>query len=227
MLASTVVSLVVGRTVHLHFQHSLYFCAQCHNYAQVRIWCNTVVRLSSQVGLLKGETLTRGFWSVTSVNFLPYRCVWNFLDTPKYAVGFGDVNLPVGFLTFGHHSVKLWYHSLTHHFGSEGHRMLCSIWMDGWIRLIVGFQPLMVISPTASCWCVCTRPAFYQAAHKEIVEHFPGYNLIYTDGSLSGSKAASAAVLGDEAITLRLPDKSSIFTAEMYALLIAFQHFSK
>ncbi len=27
--------------------------------------------------------------------------------------------------------------------------------MDGWIRLIVGFQPLMVISQTASCWCVC------------------------------------------------------------------------
>ncbi len=30
--------------------------------------------------------------------------------------------------------------------------------MDGWIRLIVGFQPLMVISPTASCWRVCTGP---------------------------------------------------------------------
>ncbi len=36
-----------------------------------------------------------------------------------------------------------------------------------------------------------TNPAFYQAAHQEIVEHFRGYNLIYTDGSLSGSKAAS------------------------------------
>ncbi len=34
-------------------------------------------------------------------------------------------------------------------------------WMDGWIRLIVGFQPLMVISPTASCWCVCTGPVLY------------------------------------------------------------------
>ncbi len=68
-----------------------------------------------------------------------------------------------------------------------------------------------------------TNPAFYQVKHKEIVEHFPGYNLIYTDGSLSGSKAASAAVLGDEVFTLRLPDKSSIFTAEMYALLLAFQ----
>ncbi len=72
-----------------------------------------------------------------------------------------------------------------------------------------------------------TNPAFYQAAHKEIVEHCPGYNVIYTDGSLSGSKAASAAVLGDEAFTVRLPDKSSIFTAEMYALLIAFQQIEK
>ncbi len=34
-------------------------------------------------------------------------------------------------------------------------------WMDGWIKLIVGFQPLMVISPTASCWCVCTGPVLY------------------------------------------------------------------
>ncbi len=68
-----------------------------------------------------------------------------------------------------------------------------------------------------------TNPAFYQAAHNEFVEHFSGYNLIYTDGSLSGSKAASAAVRGDEAFTLRLPDKSSIITSEMFALLIAFQ----
>ncbi len=60
-----------------------------------------------------------------------------------------------------------------------------------------------------------------------IVEDFPGYNLIYTNSSLSGSKAASAAVLGDEAFTLRLPDKASIFTAEMYALLIAFQQIEK
>ncbi len=72
-----------------------------------------------------------------------------------------------------------------------------------------------------------TNPAFYQATHKEIVEHFPGYNLIYTDGSLSGSKAAYAAVLVDEAFTLRLPDKSFIFTAEMYDLLIAFQQIEK
>ncbi len=51
-----------------------------------------------------------------------------------------------------------------------------------------------------------------------------GTDMFDTDGSLSGIKAASAAVLGDGAFTLRLPDdKSSIFTAEIYALLIAFQ----
>ena len=37
----------------------------------------------------------------------------------------------------------------------------------------------------------------------------------------------AAAVLGEEAFTLRLPDKSSIFKAEMYALLIAFQQIER
>ncbi len=60
-----------------------------------------------------------------------------------------------------------------------------------------------------------TNPAFYQAAHKEILEHFPGYNLLYTNGSVSNITAACAAVLGDEAVTLRLPEKSSIFTTEL------------
>ncbi len=36
-----------------------------------------------------------------------------------------------------------------------------SINMDGWIRLIIGFQPLMVISPTASCSSLCTGPVLY------------------------------------------------------------------
>ncbi len=34
-------------------------------------------------------------------------------------------------------------------------------------------------------------------------------------------------MLGDEAYTIRLPDKFSIFTSEMYALLIAFQQIEK
>ncbi len=34
-------------------------------------------------------------------------------------------------------------------------------------------------------------------------------------------------MLGDEAFSLKLPDKSSIFTAEMYALRIAFQQIEK
>ncbi len=75
-------------------------------------------------------------------------------------------------------------------------------------------------------WTSCTV-GFIYLAHKQFVEHFPGCNLIYTGCCLSGSKAASAAVLGDEAFSLRLPDTSSIFTAEMYALLIAFQQTEK
>ncbi len=41
-----------------------------------------------------------------------------------------------------------------------------------------------------------TNPAFYQAAHKEFVEHFPRYNLIYTDGSLSDRKSCLCSCAG-------------------------------
>ena len=54
-------------------------------------------------------------------------------------------------------------------------KLLCSgqsfqaSWMDGWIRLIVGFQALMVISPTASCWCVCPVQWVWPNSHSFIV----------------------------------------------------------
>ncbi len=79
---------------------------------------------------------------------------------------------------------------------------------------------------THTIWYTHTLP-FTRPHTNKFVEHFPGYNLIYTDGSLSGSKAASAAMLGDKDFALRLPDMSSIFTAEMYALLISFQQIEK
>ncbi len=46
-----------------------------------------------------------------------------------------------------------------------------------------------------------TNHAVYQAENKEILEDSLGHNLIYTDGTLSRSKAASAALLGDEAVS--------------------------
>ena len=59
---------------------------------------------------------------------------------------------------------------------------------------------------------------------KPNIKTFPGYNSTYTDSCLSGSIAASAAALGEEAVSFRQPDKSSIYTVELYVLLIACHH---
>ena len=44
---------------------------------------------------------------------------------------------------------------------------------------------------------------------------------IYTDGSVSDDKAAAAAVIDNYSSIERLPDKSSIFSAELHALYLA------
>ena len=44
------------------------------------------------------------------------------------------------------------------------------------------------------------------------------HDYIYTDGSVSGNKAAAAAVINDNSCKERLPDKSSIFSAELPVL---------
>ena len=52
---------------------------------------------------------------------------------------------------------------------------------------------------------------------------YSGYEFIYTDGS-KDVRVASAAVMEDHAYTERLPDKSSIYTAELNALYLALDH---
>ena len=46
-------------------------------------------------------------------------------------------------------------------------------------------------------------------------------DFIYTDGSVSDDKAAVAAVIDNHSAIERLPDKSSIFPAELHALYLA------
>ena len=46
-------------------------------------------------------------------------------------------------------------------------------------------------------------------------------DFIYTDGSVSDDKAAAAAVIDNYSSIERLPDKSSIFSAELHALYLA------
>ena len=52
-------------------------------------------------------------------------------------------------------------------------------------------------------------------------DSFREYDFIYTDGSVSDNKAAAAAVIDDYSSIERLPDKSSIFSAELHALYLA------
>ena len=57
--------------------------------------------------------------------------------------------------------------------------------------------------------------------HNEVKDSFREYDFIYTDGSVSDNKAAAAAVIDDYSSIERLPDKSSIFSAELHALYLA------
>ena len=50
---------------------------------------------------------------------------------------------------------------------------------------------------------------------------FRDYDFIYTDGSVADDKAAAAAVIDNYSSIERLPDKSSIFSAELHALYLA------
>ena len=57
--------------------------------------------------------------------------------------------------------------------------------------------------------------------HNEVKDVFRDYNFIYTDGSVSDDKAAAAAVIDNYSSIERLPDKSSIFSAELHAPYLA------
>ena len=51
-------------------------------------------------------------------------------------------------------------------------------------------------------------------------DSFRDYDFIYTDGCVSDYKAATATVIDDYSSTECLSDKSSIFSAELYALYL-------
>ena len=62
-----------------------------------------------------------------------------------------------------------------------------------------------------------TDPPKYRSLHNEVKDVFRDYDFIYTDGSVSDNKAA-AAVIDNYSSIVGLPDKSSIFSAELHAL---------
>ena len=69
-----------------------------------------------------------------------------------------------------------------------------------------------------------TDPVYFRLFFAELIEQFGDYTHIYTDGSKDGVKTALAFVSPSFIFSKRLPDKASIFTAEMEALTSALRY---
>ena len=66
-----------------------------------------------------------------------------------------------------------------------------------------------------------TDPYIYKTQLHEILDRHPDYITVFTDGSKEGDSVASAAVSGQTVLQCRLPNCSSVFTAELQAILLA------
>ena len=64
-------------------------------------------------------------------------------------------------------------------------------------------------------------PSIFCSKFLEIKTQYSDFIPIYTDGSKDGDAVAAAAVTEHNYLQLRLPDASSIFSAEMYAIIIS------
>jgi hypothetical protein len=55
----------------------------------------------------------------------------------------------------------------------------------------------------------------------DLLNSYPDYTCIYTDGSKDGGRVSFAAVSGQSVINYHLPNNSSVFSAELQAILLA------
>ena len=69
-----------------------------------------------------------------------------------------------------------------------------------------------------------TSPDIYLSKFQEVKAMLHEHEPIYTDGSKRGDRAAAAAVMNGHAYIERLPDKASIFSAELHAVFLALDH---
>ena len=89
--------------------------------------------------------------------------------------------------------------------------------------------PLKLIVPTV-CFDLCkykksdTDPTLYRLHYSELLESFTDYTHIFTDGSKDGDKTAAAFICQSFEFSKRLPDKASIFTAELEAIVSAWRY---
>lgn len=66
-----------------------------------------------------------------------------------------------------------------------------------------------------------TSPDLYLSRYRELVSSYQEHEKIFTDGSKKGSAVSAAAVTFGKVLVKRLPDHSSIFSAESRAVLLA------
>ena len=69
-----------------------------------------------------------------------------------------------------------------------------------------------------------TDPMNFKNKLLEVKEQYYTHEEIYTDGSKDGDKVASAAILDGELYQFRLPNNSSVFSAELKAIDLALNH---
>ena len=69
-----------------------------------------------------------------------------------------------------------------------------------------------------------TIPDVYKAKYHEIRQQYSHHMPIYTDGSKDGASVAAAAITKYHTFQSRLPNHTSIFTAELKAILLAFKY---
>ena len=89
--------------------------------------------------------------------------------------------------------------------------------------------PWKLIVPTV-CFDLCkykkseTDPTLYRLHYSELLESFTDYTHIFTDGSKDGDKTDAAFICQSFEFSKRLPDQTSIFTAELEAIVSALRY---
>ena len=80
------------------------------------------------------------------------------------------------------------------------------------------------------CFYLCkykksdTDPTLYRLHYSELLESFTDYTHIFTGGSKDGDKTAAAFICQSFEFSKRLPDRASIFTAELEAIVSALRY---
>lgn len=68
-----------------------------------------------------------------------------------------------------------------------------------------------------------SHPQIYLRSHAEFLNKHKNFTVVFTDGSNINEKTAAAIIFGNITSTYRLPDITSIYTADAFAILQATQ----